>query len=71
MKQRSKLALFVVIAGFSLSPALAQNAPATPPPSSATPAAPAMTKAHSPQSIECSKEADAQGVHGPKRKKFR
>ncbi|HKH80514.1 MAG TPA: hypothetical protein VKA03_02685 [Methylovirgula sp.] len=27
MKQLSRLALFIVIAGFSLSPALAQNAP--------------------------------------------
>jgi hypothetical protein len=26
---------------------------------------------HSPQSIECSKEADAKGLHGKERKKFR
>jgi hypothetical protein len=30
-----------------------------------------MTKEHSPQSIECSKETDAQGLHGADRKKFR
>jgi hypothetical protein len=39
-------------------------------------AAPAATdkkpaKAHSPESIECSKEADAKGLHGKERKKFR
>jgi|SRR5579863_5851695 len=28
-------------------------------------------KAHSPESIECSKEADAKGLHGKERKKFR
>ena len=32
------------------------------------PAAPAM---HSDKSIECSKEADAKGLHGKERKKFR
>ncbi len=42
---------------------MAQNAPAT----TSAPAA----KAHSPQSIECSKEADAKGLHGAERKKFR
>ncbi len=30
-----------------------------------------MTKERSPQSIECSKEADAKGLHGADRKKFR
>ncbi len=29
------------------------------------------TKARSPESIECSKEADAKGLHGKERKKFR
>jgi hypothetical protein len=28
-------------------------------------------KVHSPESIECSKEADAKGLHGKERKKFR
>jgi invasion protein IalB len=63
MKNASKIPLFAVIGGLCLSPALAQNA--------ATPAASAMTKQHSPQSIECSKEADAKGLHGKERKKFR
>jgi invasion protein IalB len=63
MRNVSKIALLTVIGGFCLGPALAQNA--------ATPAASAMTKQHSPQSIECSKEADAKGLHGKDRKKFR
>ena len=29
------------------------------------------TPAHSPESIECSKRADAKGLHGEERKKFR
>jgi psiF repeat len=29
------------------------------------------TTVHSPESIECSKEADAKGLHGKERKKFR
>jgi invasion protein IalB len=63
MKNASKIALFTVVGALCLSPALAQNA--------GTPAASAMTKQHSPQSIECSKEADAKGLHGKERKKFR
>jgi len=48
------------------SPALAQTpAPAT----KSDMAKPA--KVHSPESIECSKEADAKGLHGKERKKFR
>lgn len=49
-------------------------APATPaaPAASAAPAAKATTaKPHSAASIECSKEADAKGLHGKDRKKFR
>jgi psiF repeat-containing protein len=41
---------------------------AAPPP--AAPAAPAVA-AHSAKSIECSKEADAKGLHGEARRKFR
>jgi psiF repeat-containing protein len=44
-------------------------------PSTSAPAAPAATskstKPHSAASIECSKEADAKGLHGKARKKFR
>ena len=39
---------------------------------SAAPAPAAKTsKPHSAESIECSKEADAKGLHGKERKKFR
>jgi hypothetical protein len=45
------------------------------PAASPAPAAPAATskstKPHSAASIECSKEADAKGLHGKERKKFR
>lgn len=34
-------------------------------------AAIAAEKPHSPESIECSKQADAKGLHGKERKKFR
>lgn len=60
-----------------MSSAFAQTtAPATPAPT-ATPApkmAPAEKKAEKPRtaaSLECSKEADAKGLHGKERKKFR
>ena len=33
--------------------------------------APAEKKAHTAASLECSKEADAKGLHGKERKKFR
>ncbi len=62
MRNASKLVLIAIVGGLSLSPAFAQNAPAT-----STP----MAKARSPQSIECSKQADAKGLHGTARKKFR
>jgi hypothetical protein len=62
MNHVSKLVLIAIVGGLSLSgPAFAQNAPATTP----------MAKTHSPQSIECSKQADAKGLHGAERKKFR
>ena len=56
--------------------ALAQTpAPAASPAPAAAPATPAATtksgKLHSAASIECSKEADAKGLHGKERKKFR
>ena len=60
-----------------VSSAFAQTtAPATPAPA-ATPApkmAPAEKKTEKPRtaaSLECSKEADAKGLHGKERKKFR
>ena len=50
-----------------MSSAFAQTPAAAP---AATPAAKAPM-AHSAASLECSKEADAKGLHGKERKKFR
>jgi hypothetical protein len=58
--------LFLMSAAFAQTPA--------PAPKAAAPAAKADTKApvvHSAASMECSKEADAKGLHGKERKKFR
>jgi hypothetical protein len=52
--------LFLMGSAFAQTPA-----PATP----AKPAKPPMV--HSAASLECSKEADAKGLHGKERKKFR
>jgi hypothetical protein len=58
-----------------ISPALAQTAtPAAPAPAAKTAPAPKAEKApvvHTAASLECSKEADAKGLHGKERKKFR
>ncbi len=64
MKKLSTFALVAALAGFGVSPVLAQSTTTTAPP-----AKPAVT--HSAKSIECSKEADAKGLHGKARKKFR
>jgi hypothetical protein len=73
MKLSSLFAAAAVSTLLFAGPALAQNAPAA---KSDTAAAPAATdkkapKAHSAESLECSKEADAKGLHGKERKKFR
>ena len=39
--------------------------------SAATDTKPKVATLHSPESIECSKQADAKGLHGAERKKFR
>ncbi len=69
----SRLAVTAVASLFLMGSAFAQTAtPAAPAP--ATKMAPAEKKAEKPRtaaSLECSKEADAKGVHGRKdRKKF-
>jgi hypothetical protein len=64
MKKISMLALCAALAGFGVSPVLAQSAGSS---STMTMAKPA----HTAKSIECSKEADAKGLHGKARKKFR
>jgi hypothetical protein len=58
-----------------ISSAFAQTtAPATPAPAAKTAPAAKAEKApvvHTAASLECSKEADAKGLHGKERKKFR
>ena len=74
----SRVAAAVFASLFLIGSAFAQTtAPATPAPAAkAAPAdkmAPAEKKAEKPrtaESLECSKEADAKGVHGKERKKF-
>ena len=69
----SRAAATVFASLLLMSSAFAQaTAPATPAP--AAKAAPAEKKAEKPRtaaSLECSKEADAKGLHGKERKKFR
>jgi hypothetical protein len=56
-----------------VSPALAQTAAPAAKSDSAAPAASdkKMAKPRTAASLECSKEADAKGLHGKERKKFR
>jgi hypothetical protein len=72
----STLFAAVAVSSFVLAgPAFAQGT--TAPAKSDTTAAPAApagkkaSKARSAESLECSKEADAKGLHGKERKKFR
>ena len=69
----SRAAAAVFASLFLMSAAFAQTAtPAAPAPAGKM--APAEKKAQKPrtaESLECSKEADAKGLHGKERKKFR
>jgi hypothetical protein len=76
MKLTSSAAAAAFASLFLISSAFAQTTPpATPAPAAkAAPAAPAEKKAEKPrtaESIECSNEADAKGLKGKERKKFR
>lgn len=62
MKRISMLAACAAIIGFCASPAFAANTASS---------SSASMSMHSAKSIECSKEADAKGLHGKARKKFR
>ena len=68
--------LFAAAAVSSLllaGPVFAQNtaAPAATTAPAAAPAASTKTRARSPESMECSKQADEKGLKGKERKKFR
>ena len=70
MTMSSRTAAALVASLFLASAAFAQTAPATSTPTAATPAKKAE-KPRSAESLECSKQADAKGLHGKERKKFR
>ena len=83
-KINKAIAMFAAVAVLSLAPAVvfAQSTPAATPDAKAAPATPAPTtaapasssssaKPRSAASMECSKEADAKGLKGKERKKFR
>jgi hypothetical protein len=64
--------LLLIGSAFAQGTAPAPSAPAAK--TTAAPAAPVEKKAEKPRtaaSLECSKEADAKGLHGKERKKFR
>ena len=75
MKISSRATATAIAALLLMGSAFAQGAaPATSAPAAKTTAAPAEKKAEKPRtaaSLECSKEADAKGLHGKERKKFR
>jgi hypothetical protein len=71
MKFSSLLAAAAVSSLLLAGPALAQGTAAPAKSDTAAPAAPKTSKARSPESVECSKQADAKGLHGKERKKFR
>lgn len=73
----SSRAIAVVAASLLLGGTAFAQAPSPATPAPATKMAPAAKKAHkapkaqNTASLECSKEADAKGLHGKERKKFR
>jgi hypothetical protein len=82
MKTLSSLCVATAVASFLLTGAVSAQTQTTPAPAakSAAPAttapkaaksAPKATKPRSAASLDCSKQADAKGLHGKERKKFR
>jgi psiF repeat len=72
MTMSSRAAAAAIASLFLMSSAFAQTTTA---PAASTPAATAPAKKaekpRSPESLDCSKQADAKGLHGKERKKFR
>jgi hypothetical protein len=68
-----KILVAALVSAFCASAALAQTTPpaAPAPTAKTTPKAKAPAKPRSAESIECSKQADAKGLHGKPRKTFR
>ena len=74
MTLSSRLAAIAIASLFLMGSSFAQTpAPSTAPAASHPPAAATTTtkRPRSAASMECSKEADAKGLHGKERKKFR
>lgn len=75
MTTLSSRAIVTIAASLLLaSSAFAQTAATTTPAAPAAKSAPAEKKAEAPRtaaSLDCSKQADAKGLHGKERKKFR
>lgn len=65
------LAFLAGTPGFAQSAAPAAQAPAAAPAAAPATAAPKAAAPRSAASIDCSKQADAKGLHGKDRKKFR
>jgi hypothetical protein len=73
-----RLIIASIVGSFCASAAFAQAPPPPAPPAAGPPAAAkpapkakAAPVVHSAESIECSKQADAKGLHGPERVRFR
>jgi psiF repeat len=65
-----KMLLATIMSAFCASAAFAQTTPAAPPAKTTPKAKPSETP-RSAESIECSKQADAKGLHGKPRQTFR
>jgi len=69
-------AIAAIVSSLCVGASIAQTTPSTAPPAAKAPAATTPKtkvepKARSAESIECSKQADAKGLHGKPRKTFR
>ncbi len=74
MTMASRAAIAALASLLLAGTAYAQNAPAAKTDAKTDPMAPTdkkSAKMQTPESAECSKEADAKGLHGKERKKFR
>jgi invasion protein IalB len=74
MTRSSRVAATAIASFFLIGSAFAQAPAPSAAPSASSPPAAAATTAKKPRSafsMECSKEADAKGLHGKERKKFR
>lgn len=71
MTLASRLAVVAFASLFATGTAFAQTAAPAAKTDASTTTAKKAPKEHSAESLECSKQADAKGLHGKERKKFR